>query len=96
MAGIPSIQGLPEISNDIKKVFVTTFDIEPGQHINMQAVFQKYTDNAVSKTINLPRLATKEDVREAYLLAFKTGCKGITLYRYGSREKQVLACKGIC
>ena len=96
LAGIPSIQGLPEIPKEIKKVFVTTFDIEPGQHINMQAAFQKYTDNAVSKTINLPRLATKEDVREAYLLAFKTGCKGITLYRYGSREKQVLACKGIC
>ncbi len=96
LAGIPSIQGLPEVSKDVKKVFVTTFDIEPGQHIMMQAAFQKYTDNAVSKTINLPRLATKEDVRESYLLAFKTGCKGITLYRYGSREKQVLACKGIC
>lgn len=96
LAGIPSIQGLPEVSKDIKRLFVTTFDIGPGQHINMQATFQKYTDNAVSKTINLPRLATKEDVREAYLLAFKTGCKGITLYRYGSREKQVLACKGIC
>jgi len=96
LAAIPSIQGLPEIPGDIKKVFVTTFDIEPRQHILMQAAFQKYTDNAVSKTINLPRLATKDDVREAYLLAFKTGCKGITLYRYGSRDKQVLACKGIC
>lgn len=96
LAGIPSIQGLPEIPAGIKKSFVTTFDIEPRQHIKMQAAFQKHTDNAVSKTINLPRLASKDDVREAYMMAYKSGCKGITLYRYGSRQKQVLACKGIC
>lgn len=96
LATVSSIQRLPGIPDDVKKVFVTAFDTEPLRHIQMQAAFQKYTDNAVSKTINLPRFATKADVEEAYIMAYKTGCKGITLYRYGSREKQVLSCKGIC
>jgi ribonucleoside-diphosphate reductase alpha chain len=96
LASSPSIQGIPDIPERVKRVFVTTFDIEARQHIEIQAAFQKYTDNAVSKTINLPRFAARDDVREAYLLAHRNGCKGITLYRHGSREKQVLACKGIC
>jgi ribonucleoside-diphosphate reductase alpha chain len=85
-----SVQQIAEILEDVKKLFVTALDIEPEWHVRMQAAFQKYTDNAVSKTINLRQDATPEDVRKAYMLAWKLKCKGITVYRYGSKENQVL------
>jgi len=73
-----------------KKLFVTAMQIKPEHHVRMQAAFQRYTDNAVSKTVNLPHSAKKEDVRKIFMLAHKLKCKGITVYRYGSKEAQVL------
>lgn len=92
------IQDLPQIPEMVKKLFVTTFEIPPIWHIKIQSAFQEYTDNAVSKTINFPQDATKEEVREAFLMAYQERCKGITVYRSGSRSKQVLACgtKQVC
>jgi len=86
-----SLQNIEGIPKDIKKIFVTAFNVTPQQHLQVQAAFQRYTDNSVSKTINLPSDATVEDVRKVYLMAHKLRCKGITIYRYGSKEEQVLS-----
>jgi ribonucleoside-diphosphate reductase alpha chain len=85
-----SIKDIPGIPEDVKKIFVTAFDIAPLWHVKMQAAFQKYSDSGVSKTVNLPQDATEEDVRTVYLAAHELKCKGITIFRYGSAREQVL------
>jgi ribonucleoside-diphosphate reductase alpha chain len=85
-----SVQDLKEIPQKWRRLFVTAHDITAEMHVRMQATFQKYADNAVSKTINFPNWATPNDVEKAYMLAWKLGCKGITVYRHASREAQVL------
>jgi ribonucleoside-diphosphate reductase alpha chain len=86
-----SIRDFKEIPKDIRRLFVTAHEVSPVWHIKLQAAFQKFTDNAVSKTVNFPHQAAPEDVRQVYLMAYEMGLKGVTIYRDGSRDQQVLS-----
>jgi len=85
-----TLTGIEGIPDDVRQVFVTAFDIKPRWHVRMQATFQEYTDNAVSKTINLPNNVDINAVADTFMLAYELKCKGITVYRYGSKNQQVL------
>ena len=95
IAAHESIRGLAEIPSELRRLFVTAHDVTPEHHVRMQAVFQRYSDSGVSKTINLPATATKADVASALRLAYRLGCKGLTVFRTGSRGKQVLSCANV-
>ncbi len=84
-----SIQGIKEVPADLKRIFKVAHDINWKDHIKMQAAFQKWTDNAITKTINMPASATPNDIEEAYVLAWKLGCKGLTVYRDKTKKDQV-------
>lgn len=90
-----TLDGIEEVPKDVKEVFEVSFNISAQDHIKMQAAFQKNVSNAVSKTINFPNSATLDQVKEGYMLAWKTGCKGCTVYRDGSRGNQVLNIKEV-
>jgi ribonucleoside-diphosphate reductase alpha chain len=95
LATHPSIQHATHIPEELRRLFVTAHDVPPEHHVRMQAVFQRYSDSGVSKTINLPASATKAEVATAFLLAYQLGCKGLTVFRTGSREGQVFSCSPV-
>src|SRR5262249_22155072 len=86
-----SIQGIKSLPDSIKRRFRTAYDIQPEWHVRMQAAFQEYVDNAITKTVNLPRDAGAKEVETVYTAAWKLGCKGITVYRDGSRGRQTIS-----
>ncbi len=88
--GRASIQDMQEIPENIRKIFVAAHDVKPENHVRIQAAFQKYVDNSVSKTINFPQDATQEEIKKAYFLAWESGCKGITVFRSGAKKSQVI------
>ena len=90
VANTGSVRNIDGLGDDVKRIFVTALDTSPKWHIKMQAAFQEYVDNAVSKTVNFPNDATVDDVKSVYKMAYELGCKGVTIYRYGSRSEQVL------
>ena len=90
ISGFGTIQDIKEIPEDVRSLFVTSYDVPGDVHVKMQAAFQKHVDMSVSKTINLPSDASIEDVDHTYRLAYEMGAKGLTVYRYGSREGQVI------
>jgi ribonucleoside-diphosphate reductase alpha chain len=95
VARLGSVQSIEDVPEDVRRIFVTDFDIAPEWHVRAQAAFQRHTDNAVSKTVNLPHDATVRDVRDIFLMAHREKCKGITVYRYGSKQQQVLHLGGL-
>ncbi|MBS3816118.1 MAG: ribonucleoside reductase class II [Candidatus Thermoplasmatota archaeon] len=94
IAEVGSIADIEEVPKDIKPLFRTALEISPEWHIRMQAAFQDHVDNAISKTVNFPNEASKEDIKEVYDLAYDLKCKGVTVYRSGSRQEQVMEVEG--
>ena len=92
LAASASIRHITRIPEEIRRLFATAHDVAPTHHVRMQAAFQRFSDSGVSKTINLPPSASISDVADAFLLAYELGCKGLTVFRSGSREHQVLSC----
>src|SRR5512134_330200 len=90
-----TLRHMESIPEDVARVYVTAHDISPEAHLRMQAAFQKYTENAVSKTVNFPFDATRDDIRKVFVLAYRLGCKGVTVYRDKSRDEQVLNIGGV-
>ena len=95
LSKVGTLRHLEWIPEDVARVYVTAHDISPEAHLRMQAAFQKYTENAVSKTVNFPADATRDDIRKVFALAYRLGCKGVTVYRDKSRDEQVLNIGGV-